>query len=48
MWRTQKAYKLKLEKEADERILKIKEMANKLQEPSVSFLEVSYSYIFVT
>ncbi|XP_045517931.1 contactin-associated protein-like 2 isoform X1 [Pieris brassicae] len=40
MWRTQKAYKLRLEKETDENILRNKEKATKLQEPSVSFLQI--------
>ncbi|XP_050669138.1 axotactin isoform X2 [Leptidea sinapis] len=41
MWRTQKAYKLRLEKEYDENIMRNKEKATKLQEPSVTFLQVN-------
>lgn len=40
MWRTQKAYRLNLEKLTDEKIVKSKEMASKLQEPSISLLQV--------
>ncbi|CAG5025078.1 unnamed protein product [Parnassius apollo] len=39
MWRTHKAHKLRLEKETDENIMRSKEKAIKLQEPSVSFLQ---------
>ncbi|XP_038206358.1 contactin-associated protein like 5-1 isoform X1 [Zerene cesonia] len=41
MWRTQKAYKLRLEKETDENIMRNKEKATKLQEPSVSFMQLN-------
>lgn len=44
MWRTHKAYKLRLEKETDENIMRNKEKATKLQEPSVSFLQVTFSH----
>ncbi|XP_041986307.1 contactin-associated protein-like 5 isoform X2 [Aricia agestis] len=38
MWRTQKAYKLRLEKETDDNIMRNKEKATKLMEPSVAFV----------
>ncbi|XP_028030555.1 contactin-associated protein-like 5 isoform X2 [Bombyx mandarina] len=41
MWRTQKAYRLNLEKLTDEKIVKSKEMASKLQEPSISLLQLN-------
>ncbi|KAL0872124.1 hypothetical protein ABMA27_004544 [Loxostege sticticalis] len=41
MWRTHKAYKLRLEKETDENIMRNKEKAIKMQEPSVSFLQLN-------
>ncbi|XP_028171910.1 contactin-associated protein-like 5 isoform X3 [Ostrinia furnacalis] len=41
MWRTHKAHKLRLEKETDENIMRNKEKAIKLQEPSVSFLQLN-------
>ncbi|XP_048487493.1 contactin-associated protein-like 4 [Plutella xylostella] len=41
MWRTQKAYKLRLEKETDENIMRNKEKATKLQEPAVSYLQLN-------
>lgn len=40
MWRTHKAHKLRLEKETDENIMKSKEIATKLQEPSFGFMQV--------
>ncbi|CAG9793731.1 unnamed protein product [Diatraea saccharalis] len=40
MWRTHKAHKIRLEKETDENIMRNKEKAVKLQEPSVSFLQM--------
>lgn len=40
MWRTHKAYKLSLEKQTDENIMRSKEHATKLQEPTISFLQV--------
>lgn len=47
MWRTQKAYKMRLEKETDENIMRSKEKATKLQEPSVSFIQVNmYTFLF--
>ncbi|XP_045536292.1 contactin-associated protein like 5-3 [Papilio machaon] len=41
MWRTHKAHRLRLEKETDENIMRNKEKAIKLQEPSVSFLQLN-------
>ncbi|XP_059053874.1 axotactin isoform X2 [Achroia grisella] len=41
MWRTHKAHKLRLEKETDENIMRSKEKATKLQEPAVSFVQLS-------
>lgn len=41
MWKTNKAHKLRLEKETDERIMRDKEKAMKRQEPSISFMQVS-------
>lgn len=41
MWRTHKAYKLNLEKQTDENIIRSKEHATKLQEPTISFLQVN-------
>ncbi|CAH2242739.1 jg11897 [Pararge aegeria aegeria] len=41
MWRTHKAYKLRLEKETDENIMRNKEKATKLQEPSVSLVQLT-------
>lgn len=41
MWRTQKAYKMRLDKETDENIMRNKEKATKLQEPSVSFIQLN-------
>ncbi|XP_060802633.1 axotactin [Amyelois transitella] len=41
MWRTHKAHKLRLEKETDETILRSKEKASKLQEDTVSFLQLT-------
>lgn len=41
MWKTNKAHRLRLEKETDERIMRDKEKAMKRQEPSISFLQVS-------
>ncbi|KAJ0178446.1 hypothetical protein K1T71_006269 [Dendrolimus kikuchii] len=40
MWRTHKTHKINLEKQADENILRSKEQASRLQEPSVSFLQL--------
>ncbi|KAI5645545.1 laminin G domain-containing protein [Phthorimaea operculella] len=40
MWRTDKAHKLRKEKEEDEKILRNKEKAMKLQEPSISFAQL--------
>ncbi|XP_049874531.1 axotactin isoform X2 [Pectinophora gossypiella] len=37
MWRTNKAHKMRLEKEEDEKIMRDKEKATKLQEPRISF-----------
>lgn len=48
MWRTHKAHKLRLENETDETIMRSKEKATKLQEPSVSFLAVrTQLYLFL-
>ncbi|XP_026732493.1 contactin-associated protein-like 5 [Trichoplusia ni] len=41
MWRTHKAYKLSLEKQTDENIMRSKEHATKLQEPTISFLQLN-------
>ncbi|KAH9638999.1 hypothetical protein HF086_000925 [Spodoptera exigua] len=41
MWRTHKAYKLNLEKQTNEDIMRSKEHATKLQEPSISFLQLN-------
>ncbi|KAI8426434.1 hypothetical protein MSG28_005270, partial [Choristoneura fumiferana] len=40
MWRTHKAHRLRLEKETDENIMKSKEIATKLQEPSFAFMQM--------
>ncbi|XP_063382672.1 axotactin isoform X1 [Cydia fagiglandana] len=40
MWRTHKAHRLRLEKETDENIMKNKEIATKLQEPSFAFMQL--------
>ncbi|RVE50628.1 hypothetical protein evm_004752 [Chilo suppressalis] len=40
MWRTHKTHKMRLEKETDENIMRNKEKAIKLQEPSVAFLQI--------
>lgn len=45
MWRTNKAHKLNLEKETDEKIMRSKEMATMFQEPSISFLQVNIQTI---
>ncbi|KAF9811402.1 hypothetical protein SFRURICE_002771 [Spodoptera frugiperda] len=41
MWRTHKAYKLSLEKQTNEDIMRSKEHATKLQEPTISFLQLN-------
>ncbi|CAB3260316.1 unnamed protein product [Arctia plantaginis] len=41
MWRTHKAYKLNLEKQTDENIMRSKEQATKLQEPAISFIQIN-------
>lgn len=40
MWRTHKNHKINLEKQADENLLRSKEKASRLQEPSISFVQV--------
>lgn len=40
MWRTHKAHRLIKEKEADERMMRSKEISSIYQEPTISFLQV--------
>lgn len=41
MWKTHKTYRLNLEKQTDENIMRSKEHAIKLQEPTISFLQIN-------